>query len=177
MTALRLLFALMLTAAVPSLAGAQDAADQADGDQAPPQQQDAASAPAPADPVEALQGLWHVDRAEGGAASETMVGGILKIDRQAVASLSGGTCSSPGFAAAPGSTDPEQVGVDITCLGWVLASARWSRDDPDEVSWSEPDLDVVLHRVKSAATAQQPADDGVGDDGAGDDNAGEDDGQ
>jgi hypothetical protein len=157
MTALRVLAALMLTAAVPSLAAAQDADDDPSGDQgestdqAQPQPDAAA---APAGPVETLQGLWHVDRAEGSAANDTMVGGLLKVDRQAVASLSGGTCASPGFTPAPGTGDPKQVGVDITCLGQVLASARWNSDDPDTVDWSEPDLAVVLHRVKSAVAEQ-----------------------
>ena len=175
MIALRLLFALMLTAALPSLAAAQDdtqdqsqSGDQArpapEGDQSQPQQ-DEATTPVSADPVETLQGLWHVDHAEGSAANETMVGGILKIDRQAVASLSGGTCSSPGFAAEQGTVDPKQVGVDITCLGQVLASARWSSDDPDTVNWNEPDLEVGLHRVKSATTAEKPADDNSGNQG------------
>lgn len=175
MIALRLLFALTLTAALPSLAFAQDdtqaqtqSSDQAQpapaGDQSQPQQ-DEVTTPVSADPVETLQGLWHVDHAEGRAANETMVGGILKIDRQAVASLSSGTCSSPGFAAEKGTDDPKQVGVDITCLGQVLASARWSSEDPDTVNWNEPDLEVVLHRVKTPTTAQKPTDDNGGDEG------------
>lgn len=158
MTALRLLFALALTATLPSLAMAQDQSDeQTEG--APPQQ---ASAPAPSNPVDALQGLWHVDRAEGSAASDAMTGGILKVDRQAIASLAGGTCSSPGFTPTPDATDPKQAGVDITCLGQVLASARWNTDDPDTVDWSEPGLEVVLHRVTSAAAPQPAADDSGG---------------
>jgi hypothetical protein len=162
MTALRLLFALMLTATLPSLAMAQDQSDeQSEGDQTPPQQ---ASAPAPSDPVDALQGLWHVDRAEGSAANEAMTGGILKIDRQAIASFAGGTCSSPGFTPTPDPADPKQAGVDITCLGQVLASARWNTDDPDTVDWSEPGLEVVLHRVTSATAPQPATDDSSGGD-------------
>jgi hypothetical protein len=155
---LRLLFALALTATLPSLALAQDDAQADGGDQAQPAR-DAAATPEPVDPVDAVQGLWHVDQVEGSAANETMTGGILKVDRQAISSLSGGTCSNPGFTASSDAADPKQVGVDITCLGQVLASARWNTDDPDTVDWSEPDLDVVLHRVKVATTAQQPASD------------------
>jgi hypothetical protein len=165
MTALRLLLSCMLMAALPALAFAQDATDQAqpaqDDDQTQPQP-DGASAAA-ADPIEALQGLWHVDHAEGSAASEAMTGSILKVDRQAIASLAGGTCSSPGFTPTPDATDPKQAGVDITCLGQVLASARWNTDDPDTVDWSEPGLEVVLHRVTSAAAPQPATDDGSGD--------------
>jgi hypothetical protein len=189
MTALRLLFALALIAALPSSAFAQDATDAQSGDQTEDQaqpapggdqagddqsgdhqtgddqspQSDQAAAPEPVDPAAVLQGLWHVDRADGSAANDTMVGGILKVDRQAVTSLSGGTCASPGFAAAPAAAGPKQIGLDITCLGQILASARWSNDDPDTVEWREPNLDVVLHRVKSATTAQQPAADSSGD--------------
>jgi hypothetical protein len=154
---LRLLFALVLAAALPSLARAQDdTQNQTDTEQAQPQADEAAPAE-PADPIEAVQGLWHVDQVEGSAANETTTGSILKVDRQAIASLSGGTCASPGFTAAPDAVDPKQVGVDITCLGQVLASARWNTDDPDTVIWSEPNLDIVLHRVKTATTAQKPA--------------------
>jgi len=173
MNALRLFFAWTLMALLPSLAFAQDATqDQTQGgDQAQPEQdadqlqpqQDEANTPAPADPIVALQGLWHVDRVDGSAANETMAGGILKVDRQAIASLSGGTCSGPGFTAAPDAADPKQVGVDITCLGQVLASARWNTDDPDTVDWREPNLEIVLHRVKSATTAEKPASDDSGD--------------
>jgi hypothetical protein len=166
MITLRLFFALLLAAVLPTLAFAQDATDQPqDSDQAQPQT-DAASPPVPADPVEALQGLWHVDHADGSAANDTMTGSILKIDRQAIASLSGGTCSSPGFAPTPNAADPKQVGVDITCLGQVLASARWNTDDPDTVDWSEPSLEIVLHRVKSATSAAKPADENSGGDDA-----------
>jgi hypothetical protein len=183
MTVSRLLFALMLSAALPSLALAQDAGqdqgqdgDQAQPDQAQPdqsqsdqdqsgqqpapEQQDQANAPAPADPVATLQGLWHVDHAEGSAANDTMTGSILKIDRQAIASLSGGTCSSPSFSPGTDAADPKQMAVDITCLGQAFASAHWNSDDPNTVDWSEPGLDITLHRVTSAA--QQPADDNAG---------------
>jgi hypothetical protein len=170
MIALRLLFALVLAAVLSSAAAAQDATQDGSQDSEPAQpaqgqaQPDQANAPVPADPVEVLHGLWHVDHAEGGAANDAMTGGILKIDRQAIASLSGGTCSSPGFAPSPDTGDPKQVGVDITCLGQLFASARWNTDDPDTVDWSEPDLEIVLHRVTSAA-AQKPA---TGDSGDGD---------
>src|SRR5581483_8643905 len=120
------LFALVLTVALPSVAFAQDQGG---------------------DPGEVLQGLWHVDHVEGSAANDTMSGSILKIDRQAIASLSGGTCSSPSFAPAPAQADPKQAGIDITCLGQAFASAHWNTDDLDTVDWSEPNLDVVLHRV------------------------------
>lgn len=173
MKTLRLLFALLLVSAAPSLARAQDAtqdqgddAEQTQPDQGSDQQSpadqsgDAQSetgaqpqppAPGAADPVDVLQGLWHVDRAEGSAANDTMKGGILKIDRQAISSLSGGTCSSPSFAAAPGQSDPKQIGIDITCLGQTFASAYWNSDDPNTVNWTEPNLAVVLHRVTSSA--------------------------
>lgn len=166
MTVLRLVFALMLASSLPSLASAQDATDgqSQEGDQAQPQPAPDATAAPPTDPVETLQGLWHVDRAEGSAANETMRGSILKIDRQAISSLSGGTCSSPTFIPNPDAADPKQAGVDIGCLGQALAVARWNTDDPDTVAWSEPDLEVVLHRVKSATAAEQPADNGGADD-------------
>lgn len=131
-------FALMLTVALPSAAFAQGQGG---------------------DPVDALQGLWHVDHVEGSAANDAMSGSVLKIDRQAIASLSGGTCSSPSFTPAPGLADPKQAGIDITCLGQPFASAHWNTDDLDTVDWSEPNLDVVLHRVKSATTAEKPATD------------------
>jgi len=158
MIAPRLLFALMLMAVLPSFAFAQDAtqdqgedAGQAQPDQGDAETQTEAAAPTPSDPVDMLQGLWHVDHAEGGAATDTMTGGILKIDRQAISSLSGGTCSSPTFAPAPSEADPKQAGVDITCLGQVFASAYWNTDDPNTVNWTEPNLAIVLHRVTSAA--------------------------
>jgi len=156
MIALRWMLALMLVAA-PSMAMAQDASDD-QGDQTETVQGDPPAVQGevpPMDPVEALQGLWHVDRAEGSAADDTMVGGILKIEPQAIASLSGGTCSSPSFTAVPSTVDSNEIGVDITCLGQPLASARWGADS-DTVNWSEPNLDVVLHRVKTAAE-QEPA--------------------
>jgi len=177
MSALRLLFALVLTAAAPSFAVAQDATP--DQSQSTDQLQDPSFDPsetnggdpipaldnaAPADPVEALQGLWHVDRAEGSAANDAMTGGILKIDRQAIASLTGGTCSSPEFATQP--NESEAAGshanghsVDIICLGQTLAWTSWNSDDPDTVQWNEPNLQVILHRV-STATTPKPADDG-----------------
>lgn len=164
MTVLRLFLALMLAAALPSLAVAQEATDDQsqDGDQTQSQPTPDAAA-VPSDPIEALQGLWHVDRAEGSAANETMTGGILKIDRQAISSLSGGTCASPTFISKPDATDPKQAGVDIGCLGQAFAVARWNTDDPDTVAWSEPDLEVVLHRVKSATATEKPATDDSGD--------------
>jgi hypothetical protein len=171
----------MLATALPSFAFAQDATqdqgqsdqsqpDQGQSDQSPSDDGDAQSAPqpdpstapAPVDPVEGLQGLWHVDHAEGAAANDTMTGSILKIDRQAITSLSAGTCSGPSFAPSPAAGDPKQAGVDITCLGQAFASARWNTDDPDTVDWSEPDLDITLHRVTAAV--QKPAADGGGDD-------------
>ncbi len=173
MTARCLLFALMLMAMLPSMAVAQDATDQtqdsdqtqpAQGDDQAQPQQDEANTQQPADPVEALQGLWHIDRTDGSAANEAMVGNILKVDRQAITTLSGGTCSSPGLTPVSDTADPKQVGVDITCLGQVLASARWNGDDPDTVDWSEPNLEIVLHRAKGATTAEKPADDSGEDD-------------
>jgi len=156
---LRLVFALMLAVSLPSLAVAQDATDgqTQEGDQAQPQPAPDA-ADAPSDPVEALQGFWHVDHVEGSAANEAMTGSVLKIDRQAISSLASGTCSSPTFVAKPDAADPKQTGVDIGCLGQGLAVARWNTDDPDTVAWSEPDLEVVLHRVKSATATDKPAD-------------------
>jgi hypothetical protein len=174
---LRLLFALLLTAMLPSLALAQDdTQNQTDTEQAQPQADDAAPAE-PADPIDAVQGLWHVDQAQGSAANDTMTGGILKIDRQSITSLTGGTCANPTFSVVPGDADavapdaagpaglPEVVGIE--CLGQLLAAATWNPAEPDTVGWMEPNLDVVLHRVKTPATAQQPASTDSGNDSSG----------
>jgi hypothetical protein len=161
---LRLLFALMLTASLPTLALAQDATD----DQAQPAQ---GSAPAPADPITAILGLWHVDHVEGSAANDAMSGSILGIERAAVASLTGGTCVNPNLsvvpteAAATAATPPLTETVGIECLGQRLATATWDPSEPDTIRWVEPDLQAVLHRVTSAG-APNPETDDSGDGGA-----------
>jgi hypothetical protein len=53
-----------------------------------------------------------------------------------------------------------------------LAWATWNANDPDTVNWSEPpNLEVVLHRVKTATTTQKPAISTDDSSGEGDDDA------
>ena len=157
------IFGLALMA--PSVAIAQDqSGDQTQG------QPDSAPAAAPSDSVAALQGLWRVDRTEGGAAAaDSMMGRIIKIDRMAIASLSAGTCSSPAFAS---SGDATTQTVAISCVGQVLATAQWDTATPDAVTWSEPDLQVVLHRI-TGPDAQDSGDPGGSDQGGSEQGAGE----
>ena len=155
-----LLTAVAIALGVPCLALAQDEGadeeqpaaqpqDEGQGQPQDPSQDPAATAPAedaaPTDPVTSLQGLWRVDRVEGEAAgSGAFMGKVMRIERAAVASLTGGTCTNPGFAA---SGDATATTVEISCLGQVLATAAWNPAAPDEVAWAEPKLQAVLHRI------------------------------
>ena len=168
MMAIRLLSVLLLAVATPGLAAAQD--QSTDGTAQP----DAENAPA--DPIESLQGIWRIDHVEGKGAADSMMGSLLPIDRQAIATLSGGTCTGPGFSAAKDPSAADQVRVDVTCLGQVLASATWSTFDPNSVAWVEPDAQVVLHRVAEASTTQPAASDATSGSDAGADSSGEDEG-
>lgn len=154
MIAPRLFFAVMLTAALPILAQAQDAP--------------------PADPMQVVQGIWRVDRVEGNAATDAVMGSIIKVERQAIASFANGTCSSPGFTPTRDPSDPKQQGVDITCLGQVMVAARWNTDDPGTMAWSERDLELTLHRVTSASAPQPAQTDQSPQGGDGDQGEGED---
>ena len=102
------------------------------------------SALAQDDPVTALEGLWRIDQAEVGTAEDSAIGKVIRIDRAAVASLSGGTCANPTFVATGGQT------IEIRCLGQVLATAEVDGATPDTVKWTEPNIDVVLHRIADA---------------------------
>src|SRR5262249_15120223 len=155
---------LVLLATSPSLACAQDQSqdNQSQTDQSQPDQsqtgqsqtdqtqgqtqgsdqgQDANPAPSapqqPADAVAALQGLWRVDKVDGSAASDSLMGRMFRIDSAAIASMTAGTCSNPGFTAAPDPTDANKQTVTITCVGQTLATAAWDATDPDTVNWSE----------------------------------------
>jgi len=194
---------LMLLAVAPSIADAQDQSqdaqsqdNQSQGDQAQPAQtqpdqsggqpqgsdqgQNANQAPSPpqqpADAVAALQGLWRVDKVDGSAGNDGLMGRMFRIDSAAITSMTAGTCSNPGFTAAPDSTNANKQTVTVTCVGQTFATAAWDATDPDTVDWSEPNLQVVLHRVASAATLKSGADGGNGADnnssGNGDNNSG-----
>lgn len=106
------------------------------------------------DPVTALEGLWRVDQAEVGTAEDPAIGKVIRIDRAAVASLSGGTCANPSFVAS-GPADAQKV--VIQCLGQTLATAELSAATPDTIKWTEPNIDIVLHRITNAAVAPATA--------------------
>ena len=80
-----------------------------------------------------------------------MMGRIMKIDRGAVATLSGGTCSSPSFIP---SADAATLRIQVSCVGQALATAQWDAATPDTVNWSESDVRVVLRRVTGAGDSQ-----------------------
>jgi hypothetical protein len=168
---------LVVLAAMPSIAHAQDQS-QDDPSQGSGQGQDANQVPStpqrPADPVAALQGLWRVDKIDGSAGNDSLMGRMFRIDSAAIASMTAGTCSNPGFTAAADPTDPNKQTVTVTCVGQTFATAAWDATDPDTVNWSEPNLQVVLHRVASAATLK-PAADGGADSGGGNNNSNSDD--
>jgi hypothetical protein len=99
------------------------------------------------DPATKLEGLWRIDQAEVGTAEDPAIGKVIRIDRAAVASLSGGTCANPTFVATGVQT------IEIRCLGQVLATAEVDGATPDTVKWTEPNIDVVLHRIVDANAA------------------------
>jgi hypothetical protein len=64
------------------------------------------------------------------------------------------------------------VKLAIICLGQDFADAEWSADDPDLVTWKEPDLKVSLRRV-ATQPARNDGDDKAGADKTGADETGE----
>jgi len=104
------------------------------------------------DPATALTGLWRVDKVEGDYdTAAALIGRVMRIDRDAVASLTGGTCSNPGFAP-----DPAVGGIAVTCLGQRLATADWQAGEPDTLQWAEPNVQAVLHRISGENTGSTP---------------------
>jgi hypothetical protein len=104
---------------------------------------------ATADPVEKLVGLWRVDKIDERLSSDALKGRVLRIDRQAVATLTLGTCTNPGFA--------EQLGsIAVTCLGQDLATVAWNPQEPGTVEWSERDLHFVLRRISGTEALDSP---------------------
>src|SRR6201996_5066188 len=99
----------LLLATVPSIAHAQDQSqdNQQQTDQS--QGQDANPAPStpqqPVDAVAAMQGLWRVDKVDGSAASDGLMGRMFRIDTAAIASMDSGTCSNPSLTASADATD------------------------------------------------------------------------
>jgi len=108
---------------------------------------------AKSDPVESLMGLWRVDHADGSdPVTAALMGKMMRIGRDAVASFTGGTCTNPSFAPGDGGK------VAIACVGQVLATAQLDTAQPDTLNWSEGSTQLVLHRVATAAGADQPTD-------------------
>jgi hypothetical protein len=110
------------------------------------------------EPLARVEGLWRVERVEGSAAATALEGHALRIDRQSVATLTGGTCTNPSFAERPGS-------ILVNCLGQALAAIAWNPEAPAMITWSEGSLRAVLLRVSGtealtpAASAIQPGED------------------
>jgi len=110
----------------------------------------------PVDPVESLMGLWRVDHADGSdPTTAALMGKMMRIDRNAVASFTGGTCTNPSFTPGDGGK------IAIACVGQVLATAQLDTAQPDTLNWSEGNAQLVLHRV--ATNADQPAGQNGGD--------------
>jgi hypothetical protein len=110
------------------------------------------------DPVDKIVGMWQVGKVDGATTSDTLEGGVLQIDRQAVTTLESGTCTNPRFI--------EQLGtINIECLGQGLASASWDPQAPGKLQWSEGGLTAALRRISGTETLQSPATEG-GDDQA-----------
>ena len=128
-------------------------------DQTPEQTPAQDPAPAPAidraiDPAAVLSGLWQVDKVTSDHdTSASLIGRMMRIDSDAVASLTGGTCSSPGFAV-----EKETGAIAITCVGQILARAGWDGATPNLLHWAEPNVVAELHRVSAtpAAAVTQP---------------------
>lgn len=100
-------------------------------------------------PIEKLVGVWQVAKIEGGAASDSLQGHVLRIDRQSVATLTLGTCTNPSFV--------EQLGsITVSCLGQSLASAEWNPQHPGTLQWSEGGLHAVLHRISGTEALDSP---------------------
>jgi hypothetical protein len=136
-TVTRLLLGGLLLAGVPCLAWAQQAVGPKDLTRDT------------RDPVDRLVGLWHVDKIEGTAPSGVVSGGVLRIDRQTVATLTLGTCSNPGFDEALGA-------ITVTCLGQKLALAEWNPERPGSLRWSEGDLHAQLRRISGTEAIDSP---------------------
>jgi hypothetical protein len=136
-TVTRLLLGGLLLASVPGLAWAQQEVGPKDLTRDT------------ADPVDRLVGLWHVDKIEGAAPSGVVSGGVLRIDRQTVATLTLGTCSNPSFDEALGA-------ITVTCLGQKLASAEWNPERPGSLRWSEGDLHAQLSRISGTEAIDSP---------------------
>ena len=101
------------------------------------------------DPVEKLVGVWQVATIAGSAASDSLRGRVLRIDRQSVATLTLGTCTNPTFA--------EQLGsITVSCLGQDLASAAWNPQEPGRLQWSEGGFQAVLHRISGTEALDSP---------------------
>jgi len=102
-----------------------------------------------ADPVEKLVGLWQVTKLDPQLSSNAMLGRMLRIDRQSVATLTLGTCTNPSFA--------EQLGsVTVTCLGQDLATAAWKPQEPGTIEWTERGLSFALHRISGTEALDSP---------------------
>ena len=149
-------------AAAPGSALAQDqGSGEATSESADPA---AADAWLTEDPARVLEGLWRVDEAEVGTAEDPAIGKIISISRNAVAGIASGTCTNPTFGrgiVVPEGGDPAQRQVEIFCVGEKLATIRWpdgTPSAPQAIQWSEPDIDIVLHRI---AAAPPPASDGA----------------
>ena len=129
------------------------------------QSQNPFTKPGPADPVSSVMGLWRVDHADGSdPTTAALMGKMMRIDRNAVTSFTGGTCSNPSFTPGDGGK------VAIGCVGQVLATAQLDTAQPDTLNWSEGSTQLVLHRV--VTNADQPVDQNAGDQtGSGDQNS------
>jgi hypothetical protein len=102
-----------------------------------------------ADPVEKLVGLWRVEKLDERLSSDALLGRVLRVDRQSVATLTLGTCTNPGFA--------EQLGsITVSCLGRDLATVAWNPQEPGKIEWSERDLRFVLRRMSGTEALDSP---------------------
>jgi hypothetical protein len=136
-TVTRLLLGAFLLASMPLLAQAQD--------QVGPQDLTRNTN----DPVDRLVGLWRVDRIDLNAPSDWLRGRVLRIDRQAVETLTLGTCTNPSFA--------EQLGsITVACLGQDLASAAWDPEAPGTLQWSEGGFKARLKRISGTEALGSP---------------------
>jgi hypothetical protein len=136
-TLMRFLLSAFLLASAPCIASAQD--------QVGPQDLTRNTS----DPVDRLVGLWRVDRIDLDAPSDWLRGRVLRIDRQAVETLTLGTCTNPSFA--------EQLGaITVSCLGQDLASAAWNPEEPGRLQWSEGGFKARLNRLSGTEAIDSP---------------------
>jgi hypothetical protein len=136
-TVIRLLLGAWLLIAVPCLASGQDQVGPSDLTRDT------------RDPVDRLVGLWRVDRIELDAKSDGLRGRVLRIDRQAVETLTLGTCTNPGFV--------EQLGsIAVSCLGRELATAAWNPEEPGMIQWSEAGFKARLKRISGTEALGSP---------------------